>query len=210
MGSVPRVAGVRPLSLPSSPASARNREPLLAVLRRWLPPSGLVLEVASGLGEHAAWYAEALPGLQWQPTDRGGLSMLAMRRQDAGLANLLPPLALDAADPEHWPVARADAVVCINMIHISPWAATRGLMAGAARVLAAGAPLVTYGPYIEVDVATAAGNRAFDADLRERDPAWGIRDLAEVAAEAARNGLVLAERVAMPANNLCLLFRRAA
>jgi hypothetical protein len=196
--------------LPASPASARNREPLLDVLRRWLPVSGTVLEVASGLGEHAAWFAQALPGVTWQPTDRSAeaLDVLVARRAAAGLPNLAPPLVLDAASPDAWPVERADAVVCINMVHISPWAATEGLMAGAARVLPAGAPLCLYGPYLEADVETAPGNLAFDADLRRRDPAWGLRDLDAVKALAASHGLTFSERVAMPANNLCLLFRR--
>lgn len=196
--------------LPASPSSARNREPLLAVLRRWLPASGTVLEVASGLGEHAAWFAEALPGVTWQPTDRSeeALDILRARRDEAGLANLAPPLVLDAAEPDGWPLARADAIVCINMVHISPWAATEGLMAGAARVLPAGAPLILYGPYIEADVETAPSNLAFDTDLRRREPDWGLRDLTAVEALAAGPGLTLAERVAMPANNLCLQLRR--
>lgn len=197
-------------TLPASPSSARNREPLLAVLRRWLPASGTVVEIASGLGEHAAWFAQAMPGVTWQPTDRSeeALDILTARREAAGLPNLAPPLVLDAASPDAWPVERADAVVCINMIHISPWAATEGLMAGAARILPAGAPLCLYGPYVEAGVETAPGNLAFDADLRHRDPAWGLRDLDAVKALAASHGLTFSERVAMPANNLCLLFRR--
>ncbi|MDP1632393.1 MAG: DUF938 domain-containing protein [Caulobacter sp.] len=196
--------------LPASPSSARNRAPLLAVLQRWLPASGTVLEIASGLGEHAAWFAAALPGVTWQPTDqsREALAVLGARRAAAGLANLAPPLALNAAEPDHWPLDRADAIVCINMVHISPWAVTEGLMTGAARLLPPGAPLCLYGPYLEADVETAPGNLAFDADLRRRDPAWGLRDLDAIRALAAAHGLVLAERVAMPANNLCLLFRR--
>jgi SAM-dependent methyltransferase len=198
------------MTLPASPSSARNREPLLAVLRRWLPPSGTVLEIASGLGEHAAWFAEALPGIGWQPTDRAeeALEILRARRAAADLPNLAPPLPLNAADPDQWPLNHADAVVCINMIHISPWAATEGLMAGASRVLPAGGALILYGPYLETDVETAPSNLAFDADLRRRDPAWGLRELEAVTALAAGHGLALAERVAMPANNLCLLFRR--
>jgi hypothetical protein len=196
--------------LPASPASARNREPLLDVLRRWLPPSGTVLEVASGLGEHAAWFAQALPDVTWRPTDRSAeaLDILIARREAASLPNLASPLVLDAAAPDAWPIDRADAVVCINMVHISPWAATEGLMAGAARILPAGAPLCLYGPYIEAGVETAPSNLAFDADLRRRDPAWGLRDLAAVKALAAGHDLTFVERVAMPANNLCLLFRR--
>jgi hypothetical protein len=198
------------MTLPASPSSARNRESILAVLRGWLPVSGTVLEVASGLGEHAAWFAEALPGITWQPTDRNeeALDILRARRDQAGLANLAAPLVLNAAEPDGWPLARADAIVCINMVHISPWAATQGLMVGAARVLPVGGALILYGPYLETDVETAPSNLAFDADLKRRDPAWGLRDLADVAALAAKHGLTLAERVAMPANNLCLLFRR--
>ncbi|MES2032635.1 MAG: DUF938 domain-containing protein [Pseudomonadota bacterium] len=200
------------MPLPSSPASVRNRAPLLEVLRRWLPASGTVLEVASGLGEHAAWFAADLPDIRWQPTDPSpeALDILAARCEAAARPNLLPPLMLDASQPDSWPVDHADAVVCINMIHISPWAATEGLMAGAARRLPPGGVLVTYGPYLEADIPTAASNVAFDADLRRRNPAWGLRDLETVRAEAASHGLVFAERVAMPANNLCLLFRRPA
>lgn len=166
--------------------------------------------MASGLGEHAAWFAAALPGLTWQPTDRSdeALDILRARRDEAGLTNLAPPLVLNAAEPETWPLSHADAVVCINMVHISPWAATQGLIAGAARVLPIGALLCLYGPYIEADVETAPSNLDFGTDLRRRDPAWGLRDLADVTALAASHGLTLAERVAMPANNLCLLFRR--
>lgn len=198
------------MTLPASPSSARNREPLLAVLRRWLPPSGTVLEIASGLGEHAAWFAEALPGITWQPTDRSeeALDILRARRDAADLPNLAPPVVLNAAEPDGWPLDNADAIVCINMIHISPWAATMGLLAGAARVLPAGAPLILYGPYIEAELETAPSNLAFDADLRRRDPAWGLRNLNDVKALAADNSLTFAERIAMPANNLCLLFRR--
>ncbi|ATQ44031.1 DUF938 domain-containing protein [Caulobacter mirabilis] len=197
--------------LPGSPASARNREPLLTVLRRWLPETGVVVEVASGLGEHAVWFAQALPGITWQPTDRDleANTVLAARVAAAGVTNLRPPLTLDASKPETWPLDRADAMVCINMVHISPWAATEGLMAGAARLLPPGAPLCLYGPYREAGVPTAESNLAFDADLKRRDPDWGLRDLEAVQALAAREDLIFTERVAMPANNLCLLFRRA-
>ncbi|HRD46749.1 MAG TPA: DUF938 domain-containing protein, partial [Caulobacter sp.] len=170
----------------------------LAALRRWLPERGLVLEIASGLGEHAAWFAEALPGLTWQPSDPNpeALSVIAARQAAAGLANLRPPVTLDASAPATWPVDHADAVVCINMVHISPWAATQGLLAGAARVLEDDGVLCLYGPYLEDDVETAPSNVAFDADLRRRNPAWGIRDLAAVKAEAARHGLVFEARIA--------------
>ena len=193
-----------------SPSTARNRDPILAVLKRHLPASGLVLEVAAGAGEHAAHNAAALPGLQWRPTDPDpeALASIAAWRDHAAMPNLLAPLRLDAADPEAWPVDRADAVVNINMIHISPWAATEGLTAGAGRVLPTGGVLFLYGPYIESDVETAASNLAFDQNLKSRNPAWGLRRLDAVTALAAEHGLVLAERVAMPANNLALVFRR--
>lgn len=179
-------------------------------MRPHLPSRGLVLEIASGAGEHAAFNAAALPHLQWQPTDPDpeALASIAAWRDHAGAANLLPPLTLDAALPETWPVRRADAVVNINMIHISPWAATQGLMAGAGRVLPSGGVLFVYGPYLERDVETAPSNLAFDASLKARNPAWGIRDLAAVAALAAGHGLALIERIAMPANNLSLVFRK--
>jgi len=194
----------------TAPAVARNRDAILAVLREILPDSGTVLEIASGSGEHAVHVAAALPGLDWLPSDpepaaRRSIAAHALR---AGLANIRPPLALDAAAAA-WPVARVDGIVCINMIHIAPWAATEGLMAGAGRVLSAGGVLFLYGPFREADRPFAESNAAFDASLRARDPAWGVRDLDAVAAEAARHGLGLVRRVAMPANNLSLIFGRA-
>lgn len=194
-----------------SPSTARNREPILAVLKPRLPPSGLVLEIAAGAGEHAVYFATALPHLQWRPTDAdpAALASIAAWRDHAGPPNLLPPLALDAADPDAWPVTAADAVVSVNMIHISPWATTEGLMAGAGRMLAPGGLLVTYGPYLEREVATAPSNLEFDRYLKARDPAWGLRDRDAVAAVAAAHGLTLTERIAMPANNLSLVFRKA-
>ncbi|WP_018259759.1 DUF938 domain-containing protein [Methylobacterium sp. WSM2598] len=194
-----------------APAVARNREPILAVLRRLLPETGLVLEVASGSGEHAAHFARALPGLAFQPSDPepAALRSIAAHARAAALPNLRPPLALDAA-AETWPLARADAVLAINMIHIAPWPATEGLMRGAGRLLPPGAPLVLYGPFMVEDTPTAPSNLAFDADLRARNPAWGLRDLGAVARAARGQGLALAERVAMPANNLCLVFRAGA
>ena len=191
------------------PHVARNREPILAVLKRVLPPRGLVLEVASGSGEHAAYFAKSLPGLTWQPTDPDprALASIAAYRADAGAANLLAPLHLDTT-VEPWPVARADALVCINMIHITPWAATEALMAGAARTLAAGAPLYLYGPYRIDGRHTAASNQEFDAWLQAQDLEWGVRDLGAVTDLAARHGLTLAETAPMPANNLSVIFRR--
>ena len=194
----------------ASPATARNRDPILEVLRRCLPASGLVLEIAAGAGEHAAYNAAALPHLQWRPTDPDpqALASIAAWRAHAGAPNLLAPLALDAADPEGWPVRRADAVVNINMLHISPWAAAQGLMAGAGRLLPPGGVLYLYGPYLEPDVPTAPSNLEFDLSLKARNPAWGLRGLDHVTDLAARHGLELSERVAMPANNLSLVFRR--
>lgn len=192
-----------------APATLRNRDAIAAVLADWLPETGTVLEVASGSGEHVVHFAAAFPHLDWQPSDPdpAGLTSIAAYRAEAGLANIAPPLALDASAPE-WSVDRADAVLCINMIHISPWEATLGLFAGAARLLAPDAPLILYGPYIEPDVPTAASNLAFDASLRARDPAWGLRDTDAVKRVAAEAGFAFAERRAMPANNLMLLFRR--
>jgi SAM-dependent methyltransferase len=192
-----------------APAVARNREPILAVLRRVLPKRGLVLEVASGSGEHAAFFAAALPHLLWQPSDRDprALQSIAAFRAASGATNLLPPLTLDAAAAD-WPLTRADAVVAINMIHIAPWSAAEGLMAGAARLLPEGGALYLYGPYKEAGRHTAPSNEAFDADLRARDPRWGVRDLGEVIALAERHGLIHVETVAMPANNRSIIFRR--
>jgi hypothetical protein len=193
----------------TAPAAARNREPILRVLRDLLPLSALVLEIASGTGEHAVWFSSALPAVTWQPTDQDpeALNSIAAWRDATGLPNLLPPLPLDAA-AETWPVIQADAVVAINMIHVAPWIATQGLIAGAARVLNSGGLLFLYGPFRERGVHTGATNAAFDADLQARNPAWGIRDLDEIAALASKNGFGTPERVAMPANNLSVVFRR--
>jgi SAM-dependent methyltransferase len=208
------VSGPAPPASPpgawTSPATARNRDPILEALKPRLPASGLVLEIAAGAGEHAAHAAAALPHLRWRPTDADpeALASIAAWRRHAALPNLLAPLRLDAADPDAWPVRRADAVVNFNMIHISPWQATLGLMAGAGRLLPPGGVLFIYGPFIEAGVETAPTNLAFDADLRRRDPAWGLRRLEAVTALAARHGLTLCERIAMPANNLALVFRK--
>ncbi len=192
-----------------APATLRNRDAIAAVLAEWLPATGTVLEVASGSGEHVVHFAATFQALDWQPSDPdpAGLVSIAAWCADAGLANIAPPLALDASAGE-WPIERVDAILCINMVHISPWAATLGLLAGAARLLPSGAPLILYGPYIEPDVPTADSNMAFDASLRMRDPAWGLRQIDDVKAAAAAAGLTFAERRAMPANNLMLLFRR--
>ena len=196
----------------AAPAVARNREPILAVLQRVLPERGLVLEIASGSGEHAVYFAAALPHLTWQPTDPDpdARESIAAYRAAMALPNLLPPLALDAA-ASRWPVTQIDAImaiVSINMIHIAPWAAAEGLMAGAERLLPAGGVLFLYGPFREHGQHTAPSNAAFDESLRARNREWGVRDLDEVAALASRHGLALEERVAMPANNLSVVFRR--
>ncbi len=192
-----------------APAAARNRDPILDVLRGILPARGVVLEVASGSGEHAIHFAAAMPALTFQPSDpdadaRASIDAWA---REAALANLLPAAALDAS-AWPWPVGAADAVVCINMIHISPWAATEGLLHGAAALLPEGAPLVLYGPYKRGGDHTAPSNAAFDADLRARNPDWGVRDLEAVAALAATNGFGPPEVTEMPANNLTVAFRR--
>lgn len=191
-----------------APATLRNRDAIAAVLTEWLPVAGTVLEVASGSGEHVVHFAAAFPALAWQPSDPDpdALASIAAWSTEAGLENVAPPVRLDAAAPD-WPVTAADALLCINMVHISPWAATLGLFAGAARLLPAGAPLILYGPYLEAGVPTAPSNADFDASLRARDPEWGLRDLDTVKAAASDAGLVFVQRRAMPANNLMLLFR---
>lgn len=195
----------------SAPAALRNRGPILEVLRPWLPPTGLVLEIASGTGEHAAFFAEHLPELEWQPSDvhPDALSSIAAWREAAGLTNLRAPIALDAAADE-WPIDGADAILSINMVHISPWASALGLLAGAERLLSPGAPLILYGPWISDEAPTAPSNRAFDADLKRRNPQWGLRKVEEFAAAARQRGLDLVETRPMPANNLMLLLRRRA
>ncbi|HUC50352.1 MAG TPA: DUF938 domain-containing protein [Xanthobacteraceae bacterium] len=193
------------------PHVPRNRDPILDVLRRVLPSRGLVLEIASGSGEHAAFFAQKLPSLTIQPSDpdRTALASIAAHREDTSLANLLPPLHLDVTAAS-WPLAHADAVICCNMIHIAPWAACEGLIAGAARVLPVGGILYLYGPYKIGGAHTAPSNEAFDAYLRSQNPAWGIRDLDEVTALAGRSHFTPVETVAMPANNLSVIFARKA
>ena len=195
----------------SSPAAARNREPILEVLRAHLPPRARVLEAASGSGEHAVWFARALPEVRWRPSDRdaAALASISARREAEGPANLLAPIRLDAADPESWPDDQFDAIVCINMIHIAPWAAAEGLMRLAARVLEPGGLLYLYGPFREADRPFAPSNAAFDESLRSRDPAWGVRDREAVEALAQAQGLERVARAEMPANNLSLVFRKA-
>lgn len=192
----------------SAPAAQRNREPILEVLRTVLPPAGLVLEIASGTGEHAVHFAKALPDLTWQPSDPlpDARESIAAWAAAEALPNLLAPIDLDAAS--EWPIDRADAIVCSNMIHISPWEATEGLMRGAGRTMPAGAPLVLYGPYRRAGRDLEPSNAAFDADLKRRDPRWGLRLLEDVAKLAQGNGLALDRVVEMPANNLSVVFLR--
>jgi SAM-dependent methyltransferase len=192
-----------------APATARNREPIAAVLREELPSSGLVLEVASGTGEHAAYFAGLFPGLDWQPSDPNPASLesVAAWREEVGLPNLRAPVQLDASAPD-WPVAAADTVLCINMVHISPWEATLGLLGGAARLLPPGGQLILYGPYFRDAVETAPSNLAFDMDLRARNPQWGLRHLEEVDREAIKVGLEPSRLVEMPANNIMRVYRR--
>lgn len=194
----------------SAPAALRNRAAIAAVLARWLPPSGLVLEIASGSGEHAVAFAEQFPALEWQPSDVNddALESVCAWRAAAGLKNLNAPLAIDAAAPD-WQIARADAVLSINMVHISPWASALGLLDGAARLLAPGAPLILYGPWLIDSIGTAPSNLAFDADLKHRDPAWGLRRVEDFASAAGERGFDLVETQPMPANNLMLLLRRS-
>ncbi len=216
----------------SAPAALRNREPIAQVLAEWLPKSGIVLEVASGTGEHAAYFAERFRELEWQPSDVHPLALasIAAWREDSGLSNLRPPLHIDAAASD-WPLERADAVLSINMdsdscggqksaekggfdvvlnlnmVHISPWSAALGLLDGAARVLKRGGALILYGPWLQAGVETAPSNLAFDQQLRRRDPQWGLRDVEDFRTAAEQRGFTLREVRSMPANNLMLLFR---
>ena len=201
---------------PLSSAAERNKQPILDELLRILPARGQALEIASGTGQHVAWFAAAMPGWTWQPTDAdaSALPAIAASVADAGVTNVRPPLRLDVTAPQ-WPADAPpfeeafDAIYCANMLHISPWATCAALMQGAARHLAPDGLLLTYGPYLEDDIPTSPGNLAFDQSLRARNPDWGIRRLRDVDAEAQRAGLVLRRRQAMPANNLLLVFARA-
>lgn len=192
----------------TSPAADRNKGPILAELLRLLPVRGHMLEVAAGTGQHAAHFAAALPDWRWLPTEPDAALLPAIAARTANMPQVLAPVALDVR--EAWPVVPAslDAVYCANMIHISPWNCTAGLMRGAGRALRPGGLLVLYGPYVVDGEPLAPSNAAFDADLRRRDPAWGLRDLGAVQAEAAKAGLAGVERVSMPANNLLIVFRR--
>ena len=194
-----------------APATLRNREPIAEALAHELPPAGRVLEIAAGTGEHAVFFAGAFPALHWQPTDPSAeaLASIAAYRQEYAGTNLAAPLLLDAADPDGWPIAEADAIVCINMVHISPWEATLGLFAGAARLLGKGGSLILYGPYLEEGVETAPSNLDFDASLKARNPIWGLREAGALDALAKRHGMARSARRALPANNIVLVYRKA-
>ena len=191
-----------------APATARNSEPLAEVLAEELPDRGLVLEIASGSGEHAVFLARRFPALGWQPSDVDleALASVDAWAAEAAGANLRPAIALDAAQA-NWPIAAADAVLCVNMVHISPWSAAVGLFTGAGRILTSGAPLVLYGPFIEPGRETAPSNLAFDQSLKQRNSEWGLRNTADLDALAADHGLRRTARQAMPANNLVLVYR---
>jgi SAM-dependent methyltransferase len=202
--------------LPFSPAADRNKQPILEVLREILPERGVALEIAAGTGQHTAWFAAGLPGWSWQPTDLDSSSLQAIAGwvAAAGIHNVRTPVLLDVRDAP-WPQASQpfadlfDAIFCANMLHISPWASCTALMQGAARHLAPGGVLITYGPYLEDGVRTSSGNQSFDASLRASNPAWGLRRLQDVTDEAQLAGLVLRQRLPMPANNLLLVWGRA-
>jgi SAM-dependent methyltransferase len=193
----------------TSPAADRNKDPILTVLETVLPDSGSVLEIAAGTGQHVCYFAAALPGIRWQPTelDAEHREAIASRIRESGLSNIEEPLALDVHEPR-WPVAtNYDAVLCVNMVHISPWSSTNALCLGAARHLRTNGKLVLYGPYLEQGTAVKS-NLDFDATLRRRNQEWGLRDLEEVTRVAALHGLQRQQIVRMPANNLTLVFSK--
>ncbi|MFN3451595.1 MAG: DUF938 domain-containing protein [Sphingorhabdus sp.] len=190
-----------------APATVRNRDAIAEALTKLLPDRGLVLEISSGTGEHAVHFAKLFPALTWQPTDPDPIAVASIEawRADENVANVLPAMLLDAASD--WPVAQANAVLCINMVHISPWAATLGLLRNAARTLVPSSPLCIYGPFRQRDVVLADSNAAFDASLRQQNPEWGLRYVEDMSKTASEAGLRLDEIVEMPANNLLLVFR---
>jgi SAM-dependent methyltransferase len=193
----------------TAPSPERNKQPILDVLWRVLPPSGLVLEIGSGTGQHVAHFAKAMPDLVFQPTEMDTSKHASIAAWVAGLPNVRPVIGLDVTH-QPWPIRRAEAIVCINVIHISPWAATLALMKGAGKILSSDGVLVTYGPYRLEGRHTAPSNEAFEAWLKERDALFGVRDIEEVAAAAREVGLEHVESVPMPANNFTLVFRRSA
>ena len=200
-----------PPARPSSPAALRNRGPIADILQEILPDTGKILEIASGTGEHALYFAERFPHMLWQPSDGSDVAVEAIEswRATADLPNLLAPVKLDASAPEGWPeMDNISAILCINMVHISPWAATEGLMRGSAKLLALGELLILYGPYIREGIETAASNLVFDESLKQRNSAWGLRTLEQVAELANLYGLTLEEVTPMPANNIIAVFRK--
>jgi hypothetical protein len=205
------MAAVSERLLRHAPATLRNREPILAVLQRVLPAAGVLLEVASGSGEHAAFITRRLPqGWEWQPSETSpdALEDIDARASAADCSRIRRAIVLNACDVE-WPVQSAEAIFCCNMIHISPWEATEGLFAGSSRILSNAAPLIFYGPFKRNGVHTAPSNQTFDDGLRVRDPRWGVRCLeTEVMPLAEKSGFVLDEVMTMPANNLTVIFRR--
>ena len=190
-------------------AAERNREPIAAVLGPVLPPRGLVLEIASGTGQHVVFLARTFPGLRWQPSDMSPAHLDSIRAwvANSGCVNVAEPVPLDV-EREPWPIEHADAIININMIHIAPWSAARALFGGAARLLAPGGILYLYGPFKRDGQHTAESNERFDERLRGEDPRWGVRDMTDLAALASSAGFHPAEVVAMPANNFSLIFRR--
>jgi len=191
----------------TAPSAERNKGPILDVVRRALPARGLVLEIGSGSGQHVAHFAAALPLLEFQPSELDTARHASIRAWTRGLRNVKPAIELDVMR-HPWPIDAADAIICINVIHISPWAATLALMQGAAAILPDGGVLVTYGPYRRDGRHTAPSNEEFDASLRSRNSEWGVRDMEEVEAAANRAGLRLEDAVPMPANNFTLILRR--
>lgn len=191
------------------PAATRNAEPIVRALRQVLQTPSLVLEIASGTGQHAAYFCHAMPSIQWQPSDYDAEALRSIEswRQECGATNFLAPVLLDVCD-QHWPVESVDSVFCANMIHIAPWRSCIGLLGGSSRVLSAKGALMLYGPYLESGTETAPSNEAFDQSLKSRNPAWGLRNLEDVQAAAQECKLKLEERIQMPANNLLLVFRR--
>lgn len=193
-----------------APATLRNREAIAEVLAQELPESGCILEIASGSGEHAVYFADRFPALEWQPSDpdREAIASILAYKAEYPDLNLRLPIVLDASKPASWEVRAADAIVCINMVHISPWQATEGLFEGAARLLGGeNLPLILYGPYFEQGVEPAPSNTAFDQSLRSRNGEWGIRHAEELDKLGARHGFTRAARYEMPANNLMLVYR---
>ena len=191
-----------------APATERNRDVIAETLVNVLPAQGLVLEIASGTGEHAVHFAQLFPGIMWQPSDPDPIAIASINawRGDCALPNLQPGMLLDAS--ADWPIAHADAVVCINMAHISPWAATVGLLRNAARILQQSAPLFIYGPFRQRDVPLAEGNAIFDTALRQQNTEWGLRYVEDITKEARDVGLTLDQIIPMPSNNLSLIFCR--